>query len=64
MFKEILKLIIYSAENSFLQVTVFVGAVLLLFGYINYKLSGKLVNKIESSKKIQPIIGALLGLTP
>ncbi|MCF6461976.1 hypothetical protein C3E89_01095 [Clostridium sp. Cult1] len=61
---EILRLIVYSAENAFIQVTVFVGAVLLLFGYIDYKHSGKLVKKIEESKKTQPIIGSFLGLTP
>lgn len=61
---EMFRLVLKSAEDSFIQVTVFVGAVLLLFGYINFRLSGKLVDKIESSKKVQPIIGALLGLTP
>ena len=64
MLGEIFKLIIYSAENAFIQVTVFVGAVLMLFGYVNFKQSGKLVTKIEESKKTQPIIGSLLGLTP
>jgi len=62
--KEILRLLLYSAENAFIQVTVFVGGVLLLFGYINFKLSGRLVQGIEKSKKIQPIIGSFLGLTP
>ncbi len=64
MFKETLRLVIYSAENAFIQVTVFVGAVLMIFGYVNFKLSGRLVEKIGSSKKTQPIIGSLLGLTP
>ncbi len=64
MFYEILKLIIHSAENAFIEVTVFVGAVLLLFGYINYKLSGKLVDKIREAENTQVIIGSLLGLTP
>mgnify|MGYP001044652955 CR=1 FL=1 len=64
MLREIIKLILYSAESAFIQVTVFVGAVLLLFGYINYKNSGQLVKKIQNSKKTQPIIGSLLGLTP
>ena len=64
MTKEILRLLLYSAENAFIQVTVFVGGVLLLFGYINFKLSGRLVQGIEKSKKIQPIIGSFLGLTP
>src|SRR5690554_3593918 len=64
MFKEILRLILFSAENAFIQVTVFVGAVLLIFGYVDFLLSGRLVQKIEQSKKLQPVIGSLLGLTP
>ncbi len=64
LLKEVIRLLISSAENAFIQVTVFVGAVLILFGYINFKKSGKLVKKIEDSKKTQPIIGSLLGLTP
>ncbi len=53
-----------SAENAFLQVGVFVGAVLLIFGYINYKTQGRFVQKLENAKHLQPVIGALLGLTP
>ena len=64
MFEEILGLIVVSAENSFIQVTVFVGAVLLLFGYVDYLLAGRLVKAIGDAKRVQPIIGALLGLTP
>lgn len=64
MFWEVLGLIADSAQNAFLEVTVFVGAVLLLFGYVDYLLSGRLVKKIENSKKLQPLIGAFLGLTP
>ncbi len=64
LLNEIIRLLIFSAENSFIQVTVFVGGVLLLFGYINFKVSGKIVEKIGQSKKTQPIIGSLLGLTP
>lgn len=64
MAQEILNLIIGSAESAFIEVTVFVGAVLMIFGYINFKQAGKLVERIGKSKKTQPIIGALLGLTP
>ncbi len=64
MFNDIIELVLKSAEGSFLQVTVFVGAVLLLFGFINYKTSGLFVNTIRESKRFQPVIGALLGLTP
>ena len=63
MAREILNLIIGSAESAFIEVTVFVGTVLMIFGYINFKQAGKLVERIEKSKR-QPIIGALLGLTP
>lgn len=64
MFKELLGLVVTSAENAFLEVTVFVGAVLLFFGYVDYLLSGRLVKAIENSKKLQPLIGAFLGLIP
>ncbi|WP_432665418.1 putative manganese transporter [Wukongibacter baidiensis] len=64
MLKDIIDIALLSAENSFLQVGVFVGAVLLLFGYIDYKNSGAFVRKIEQSKKLQPVLGAILGLTP
>lgn len=64
MLKDIIEIILLSAENSFLQVGVFVGVVLLLFGYIDYKNSGAFVRKIEQSKKLQPVLGAILGLTP
>lgn len=62
--KVVFDLILASAENAFLQVSVFVGVVLLLFGYINYKKAGGLIKGIENSKKYQPVIGAILGLTP
>ena len=64
IIKEIFRLFMESAESSFIEVTVFVGAVLFLFEYINFVQKGGLVKKIENSKKIQPIIGAFLGLTP
>lgn len=64
MLGEILEIVLHSAEDAFLEVSVFVGAVLLLFGYINFKQSGRFIKRIEESKRYQPIIGALLGLTP
>lgn len=64
MAKEIFDIIIKSAEGSFLQVTVFVGAALLLFNYINFVTHGGLINLIEKNRKWQPVIGAVLGVTP
>ena len=57
-------IIIASASDSFVQVTVFVAAALLLFGYIDYRNQGEFVQYIEQSRKLQPVLGALLGLTP
>ncbi|SET22688.1 putative manganese transporter, partial [Anaerobranca gottschalkii] len=64
MIIDIIELILDSMEGAFIEVGVFVGAVLLFFGYINYKKSGEFIKNIERSKKFQPIIGGLLGLTP
>ncbi len=61
---ELFNLIIDVAQDSFIAVTTFVGATLVIFGYINYKKEGKLIEAIENKKRWQPVIGALLGLTP
>lgn len=64
MIKDIIEIIISSAESSFFGVVVFVGSILIIFSYFDYKKPGMLINAIEKSKKIQPVLGALLGLTP
>lgn len=64
MFSELAGIILASMEGSFLQVTVFVGAVLILFNFINYKTEGAFIGAIKNAKKMQPVIGAFLGLTP
>ncbi len=37
MLKEVIEIIFASAEASFLGVAVFVGSILLIFSYIDYK---------------------------
>ncbi len=64
MITDIFQIILSTAENAFLQVGVFVGAVLLLFGFINYKRQGKFVESLERNKPWQPVFGSLLGLSP
>lgn len=61
---EVLYQIFRAAVDSYLQVTVFVAGALLLFGLIDYKLQGGFIVWIETSRKLQPLIGALLGATP
>jgi hypothetical protein len=47
MVYEIFSLVVKSAVDSFLQVTVFVGFALLLFGLINFKTQGRFVEAIQ-----------------
>ena len=63
-FVELLELVLESAEGAFIEVGVFVGAILLLFALIDYYNQGKLIAFIARSKRYQPVLGALLGLTP
>ncbi len=64
VLKDLFDVFIRSAEGSFIQVTVFVGIVLLLFGYIDYKHQGAFIRAIENARKLQPLVGALLGIIP
>jgi len=64
MLEDILDLVLSSAENSFLQVGVFVGGMLLIFGLINYRTRGGFVRMLGANRRWQPVFGALLGLTP
>lgn len=61
---ELIDIIINAAQESFLHVGVLLGVVILIFGYIDYKTSGNIVNILENNKRIQPIIGAILGIIP
>lgn len=57
-------ILINSAEETFLHVGSLVSISILLFGYINYKTSGSFIEVVSRNKKIQPILGALLGALP
>ncbi len=58
------RLLLESAEGSFLQVGVFVGAMLLFFGYLNYRAAGGVIDAIRRHKRFQVLIGAALGTSP
>ena len=57
-------IILRSMRDAFLAVTVFVAAMVLLFSWLQYVTAGRFVDWIRSKTKLQPIIGALMGLTP
>ena len=62
--QEVLDIVVTSMRDAFLAVTVFVAVMVLLFSWLQYATSGRFVEYIQSHKKLQPVIGALMGLTP
>ena len=58
------EIVVTSMRDAFLAVTVFVAAMVLLFSWLQYATSGRFVEYIREREKLQPIIGALMGLTP
>jgi len=61
---DVVQILLQSAEDAFLQVGVFVGAMLVFFGYLNYKYAGGVIRTIEKHKRLQVIFGAILGVSP
>lgn len=55
---------ISSAEEAFLHVGSMIGFFILLFGCINYKTNGNFTYIISNNKKLQPLIGGLIGSIP
>ncbi|MGX4599782.1 putative manganese transporter [Faecalimicrobium sp. JNUCC 81] len=53
-----------SAEEAFLHVGSMIGFFIVLFGYINYKTNENFTYIITKNKKLQPLIGALIGAIP
>ena len=61
---EVVEVVVVSMRDAFLAVTVFVAAMVFLFSWLQYATSGRFVEYIRSKKKLQPVIGAFMGLTP
>lgn len=61
---EVFEIVVISMRDAFLAVTVFVAAMVFLFSWLQYATSGRFVEYIRRKKKLQPVIGALMGLTP
>ncbi len=62
--QEALNILIGSWREGFVQVSGFVGATILLFSLVQYKFDGRLTELLEENERAQPLVGALLGLTP
>lgn len=61
---EIIDLLLRSMRDAFLAVTVFVAAMVLLFSWLQYATAGRFVDWIRSKRRLQPVIGAVMGITP
>lgn len=59
-----MEILISSASEAFLHVGSMVGLFIVLFGYINYKTNENFTYIISKNKKLQPLIGALIGVIP
>ena len=59
-----LEILVTSMRDAFLAVTVFVAAMVLLFSWLQYITAGRFVYWIRQNTRFQPLIGAMMGLTP
>ena len=59
-----LDILIVSVRDGFVQVSAFVAMTVLLFSYLRYRTGGRIVTFLKHHERMQPIAGALLGLTP
>ena len=59
-----LEILVVSMRDSFLAVTVFVAAMILLFSWLQFITAGRFVVWIRENRSLQPVIGAMMGLTP
>ncbi|ATW87264.1 putative 10TM heavy-metal exporter [Halohasta litchfieldiae] len=64
MAGEVVDIFIASVRDGYVQVSAFVAVTVLLFSYIQYRTRGKLTAKLGDNSRIQPLVGALMGLTP
>ena len=61
---EVFEIIVVSMRDAFLAVTVFVAAMVLVFSWLQYVTAGRFVVWIRENTRFQPVIGAMMGLTP
>jgi len=61
---EVIEVIVVSMRDAFLAVSVFVAAMVLLFSWLQYITAGRFVDSIRANKRWQPVIGAIMGITP
>ena len=58
------EILLGSVRDGFVQVSAFVAVTVLVFSYVQYRTGGRVVRYLEDDERLQPLAGALLGLTP
>ena len=61
---EVIEVVVVSMRDAFLAVTVFVASMVLLFSWLQYVTAGRFVDVIRTKRRWQPLIGAVMGITP
>ncbi|WP_435153769.1 putative manganese transporter [Haladaptatus sp. DFWS20] len=61
---ELLEVFLASVRDGYVQVSAFVALTVLLFGLVQYRTSGALVEQLSENDRLQPLFGAFMGLTP
>ncbi|MUV61167.1 putative manganese transporter, partial [Halobacterium sp. CBA1126] len=64
MVSELADVFLVSIRDAYVQVSAFVAVTVLAFGLLQYYTRGALLERLEDSERLQPLAGALLGLTP
>ena len=62
--REAVDILVFSVRDGFVQVSAFVAVTVLIFSYVQYRTGGRIVIYLENHERMQPLAGALLGLTP
>ncbi|WP_248517877.1 putative manganese transporter [Salinarchaeum laminariae] len=62
--QEAIDIFAFSVRDGFVQVSAFVAITVLVFSYVQYRTGGRIVTWLENNERLQPLAGALLGLTP
>ncbi|WP_458205282.1 putative manganese transporter [Haladaptatus sp. NG-SE-30] len=61
---ELIEVFLASVRDGYVQVSAFVAVTVLLFGLVQYRTNGALVERLSENERMQPLFGALMGLTP
>lgn len=61
---ELVEIFLGSVRDGYVQVSAFVAVTVLLFSYVQYRTRGVLVERLESNRRLQPLAGTAMGLTP